>query len=185
MLLVSLLPITFPDLLSFCDSTLAVGLCTARSAYQRYPATATLCIAFYLSLFRQFSTFDVCWSLFVFGWGFSQDIDIDCFSSLMIFLSWLKLIAYSFLLVSLLPITFPDLLTFWDSTLVVGVCTARSAYQRYLAPVIFCIAFYLSLFMQLSTFDGCRSWFVFGWGFSRYIDIYCFSSLMIFNRGWS
>ena len=49
-----------------------------------------------LSLFMQLSTFDVCRSWFVFGWGFSRDIDIDCFSSLIIFSSWMKLIAYSY-----------------------------------------------------------------------------------------
>ena len=48
MLLVSLLPISFPDLLSFCDSTSVVGLCMARSAYQHYPAPVTICISFSL-----------------------------------------------------------------------------------------------------------------------------------------
>ena len=50
--------------------------------------------------------------------------------------------------------------------------------SHYVLP--FPYSFYLSLFMQLSTFDVCQSWFVFGSGFSCDIDIDCFSSLMIF-----
>ena len=112
---------------------------------------------------------------------FSWDIDIDCFSSLMIFfivveVNCLFLCLYFYcLLLFLIFDPFVTPLRWWVCVqqgvltnvtwlrshyvlvLPVGLCSARSAYQHYLALVTLCISFNFSSDLQFSEiFKGNR-----------------------------